>query len=312
MLEEDVDESYYLTEEQIATYEAHKERHDKAGHGLGWKPEQKESAMIAHTLTVDNTRNSQNFLIEKKCILAGITHQYNYDKFDRVYDSDGISPTIDTCEGGGRQIKIIDNTKKGYIGGGEGDSIILSQPTSQTKRSRVQRGMASTLMTQDNIGVITTVKPCQTVTRLNKTQNGRLIKEDGEDMFTLTAQDIHGVAITVKPILAQAMGKGANFEGPPAKTEGSEMFTLLSSATHGVEIHERESLTIRKLTEKEYWRLMGFTDEDFDKAATVSSRSQLYKQAGNSIVVPMLEAIFSELLTKKQPKVKLLSDYMED
>ena len=54
---------------------------------------------------------------------------------------------------------------------------------------------------------------------------------------------------------------------------------------------------IRKLTPKECWRLMGFTDEDFEKAKTAGiSNSQLYKQAGNSIVVNCLEAIFKELL----------------
>lgn len=56
------------------------------------------------------------------------------------------------------------------------------------------------------------------------------------------------------------------------------------------------NLRIRKLTPKECWRLMGFTDEDFDKASKVNSNAQLYKQAGNSIVVQVLEAIFKELL----------------
>lgn len=54
---------------------------------------------------------------------------------------------------------------------------------------------------------------------------------------------------------------------------------------------------IRKLTPKECWRLMGFTDEAFDKAKQSGmSNSQLYKQAGNSIVVNVLEAIFKEIL----------------
>ena len=52
---------------------------------------------------------------------------------------------------------------------------------------------------------------------------------------------------------------------------------------------------IRKLTPKECWRLMGFDDEDVDKASEVNSNTQLYKQAGNSIVVNVLEAIFKEL-----------------
>lgn len=54
--------------------------------------------------------------------------------------------------------------------------------------------------------------------------------------------------------------------------------------------------TVRKLMPRECWRLMGFTDEDFDKAkATGVSDSQLYKQAGNSIVKTVLMAIFGEL-----------------
>lgn len=54
-------------------------------------------------------------------------------------------------------------------------------------------------------------------------------------------------------------------------------------------------LRIRKLTPNECWRLMAFTDEDFRKAESVNSNTQLYKQAGNSIVVTVLEALFRQL-----------------
>lgn len=53
---------------------------------------------------------------------------------------------------------------------------------------------------------------------------------------------------------------------------------------------------IRKLTPLECWRLMGFADEDFCKAEQVNSNSQLYKQAGNSIVVDVLMAIFGQMI----------------
>lgn len=53
---------------------------------------------------------------------------------------------------------------------------------------------------------------------------------------------------------------------------------------------------IRKLTAKSCWRLMGFADEDFEKASKVNSNTQLYKQAGNSIVVNVLEGILANLL----------------
>ena len=57
-----------------------------------------------------------------------------------------------------------------------------------------------------------------------------------------------------------------------------------------------DGLRIRKLTPKECWRLMGFDDADFEKAAQTNSNTQLYKQAGNSIVVDVLYYIFREML----------------
>ena len=57
-----------------------------------------------------------------------------------------------------------------------------------------------------------------------------------------------------------------------------------------------DGFRIRKLTPRECWRLMGFDDEDFDKAQAIgTSNTQLYKQAGNSIVVNVLEAIIKQI-----------------
>lgn len=60
-------------------------------------------------------------------------------------------------------------------------------------------------------------------------------------------------------------------------------------------IKNENDLRIRKLTPKECWRLMGFSDECFEKAKKVNSNAQLYKQAGNSIVVNVLERILRNL-----------------
>lgn len=56
---------------------------------------------------------------------------------------------------------------------------------------------------------------------------------------------------------------------------------------------------IRKLTPRECWRLMGFSDEDFNKAAGVNSNTHLYAQAGNAIVVNVLEEIFKQMEPQK-------------
>lgn len=58
-------------------------------------------------------------------------------------------------------------------------------------------------------------------------------------------------------------------------------------------------IRIRKLTPKECYRLMGFSDEDFEKAESVNSNTQLYKQAGNSIVKNVLMAIFYQLFKEE-------------
>lgn len=68
-------------------------------------------------------------------------------------------------------------------------------------------------------------------------------------------------------------------------------------------------LTVRRLTPRECWRLMGMTDEDFDKAKEVCSDAQLYKQAGNSIVVDVLEAIFENMLIGNKPLQKSLLEF---
>ena len=92
-------------------------------------------------------------------------------------------------------------------------------------------------------------------------------------------------------------GDSVNLEQPNSKTRrgrvGNQVAqTLTTSCNQGVVNNYR----IRKLTPKECWRLMGFDDEDFEKASQVNSNAQLYKQAGNSIVVQVLEVIFRELL----------------
>lgn len=61
-----------------------------------------------------------------------------------------------------------------------------------------------------------------------------------------------------------------------------------------------QNLRIRKLTPKECWRLMDFNDRDFERAEQVNSNTQLYKQAGNSIVCNVLVAILGQLFVGKE------------
>ena len=83
--------------------------------------------------------------------------------------------------------------------------------------------------------------------------------------------------------------------------------TLMATDSMGT----MQNYRIRKLTPLECWRLMGFDDEDFKKAqASGVSNSQLYKQAGNSIVVNVLEGILKNLLERLLPRLPQSSFFL--
>lgn len=109
--------------------------------------------------------------------------------------------------------------------------------------------------------------PVLTPDRMNKRQNGRRMKENGDDEFTLTAQDLHEVGVD---------------------EHREEIATIYYPK-------ENCNIAIRKLTPKEYFRLQGWTDDYFEKAQFINSNSQLYKQAGNGVTVNVIEAISKKL-----------------
>lgn len=140
---------------------------------------------------------------------------------------------------------------------------------------------------RDNLTRKQTCYAVLTPDREEKRQNGRRIKEPGEPSFTLTAQDRHGVAI-------------AYDEQNNNIRKDCTVGTLTcdgSSPKHNNRIIEFGSnVRIRRLTPRECWRLQGFPDEYFDKAKAAGiSDTQLYKQAGNSVSVPVAKAIGAEL-----------------
>ena len=95
-------------------------------------------------------------------------------------------------------------------------------------------------------------------------------------------------------------GDGVDLAFPSSNTrrgrvQKDKSQTLDTSDSKGVV----ENLRIRKLTPKECWRLMGISDDDFEKAQGVNSNTQLYKQAGNAIVVDVLEAIFTNMFKQE-------------
>lgn len=165
---------------------------------------------------------------------------------ERVYDGNKISRTL-IGQGGGLGAKtglytFVDLNKKGNVQTTDTARALLARyHKGQPNRPAEYSGMIEVAPT--------IVMPILTPDRLEKRQNGRRIKNEGEHSFTLTSQDRHGVLIA------------------------------------------DDHIKIRKLTPRECFRLQGFTDEQFDKAAAVNSETQLYKQAGNAVTVNVVEEI---------------------
>lgn len=175
----------------------------------------------------------------------------------RVYDSDGLSPTLNTCQGGQREPKII---------------VAMRGRNPDNPSDRTAGIQTEQRLEPNSQGI------CNTLTSVQK---DNLVLEN-----PITTQG-NEYAATIRGCMSKCglanikrnceMGRGYGYEG------------IIEPSFH-----------IRKLTPLECWRLMGFSDEDFGKAKSVNSNSQLYKQAGNSIVENVLIAILGQMVLGKE------------
>lgn len=111
---------------------------------------------LAPTLCSTTTQKDPlKVLIENEIKQFGVL-QPNYNQSGVVYEVDGISPTIRAYQGGGLEpkIRVKEATSKGYAEAEVGDSVNLSHPNSKTRRGRVGKQVANTLLTEESQGVI--------------------------------------------------------------------------------------------------------------------------------------------------------------
>ncbi|HGZ4980642.1 TPA: DNA (cytosine-5-)-methyltransferase [Enterococcus faecalis] len=257
-----------LNHEGGATFETILRALDELGYDVEWQvlnskdyvPQNRERVFIIGHLRGERTRKvfpfgRKNGTITSSCLntqgrelkvaVVGNINPSASGMNGKVYSSNGLAPTLTTNKGEGAKvvvgglytndsekfncgvlsglsrtlksqnhdasILIREATSKGYAEALPGDSVNISHPNSNTRRGRVGKGIANTLLTGEEQAVVTN-----------------------------------------------------NFR-------------------------------IRKLTPRECWRLQGFPDWAFDKAKEVNSDSQLYKQAGNSVTVPVIADIASRL-----------------
>ena len=174
----------------------------------------------------------------------------------RIYSAEGISPTLNTCGGGQREPKII----TGLV-------------SSKAEKFEKEIDIANTLLARDYKGFG------------NQAMNA-VIKIPQATKQGYIECEIGGVADLSYPNSKTRRGR--------VQENGTISPTITATETGICKIES--PIRIRKLTPKECFRLMGFSDKDFDAAKNVGvSNSQLYKQAGNSIVVDVLYYIYVEL-----------------
>ena len=127
----------------------------------------------------------------------------------------------------------------------------------------------------------------------------RIVDENG---VAPTVKENHGTVTAVAREVSEIeLIDDTNLGFNPTPKIYTEYAPTLRAGRYGLKVKECDemnNLKIRKLTPKECWRLMGFDDEDFYKAEAVNSNSQLYKQAGNSIVVDVIEKIYEKLFER--------------
>ena len=186
-----------------------------------------------------------------------------------VWDKNGVSPALMTMQGGGRQPHILSGIDKSlnktrYI---ENANCI----TAREDRGISNRKAEGTAVLE----CIGNVNPS------GKGMNGNVFSEDG-----------------LAPTLTTNKGEGNKIlQIPRGFNKGGLHDVCLTLSSHSWECNNfvKEQIRIRKLTPKECFRLMGFSDEDYEAASKMVSNSQLYKQSGNSIVVDVLYYILVEL-----------------
>ena len=186
----------------------------------------------------------------------------------RIYSANGLSPTLNTVQGGGLEPKVL---------------IERPQRASQTKvllgkYKRNEYGKA-----------------------IRKAYESGKIKVRRKDLkkFSLKKSNVSNTLTTVQKdnLIGMVKTDKIEIDSRRFKENGKPTFSANVADRNGVMLKNGKSIAIRKLTPRECWRLQGFSDEQFDKAKKAGiSDTQLYKQAGNAVTVDVIEQIGKRLV----------------
>lgn len=269
LLEDEVDEKYYLSEKILQRLQITDNTFSKNIIGTT-KPEfrtigQRDSVFnpngVMGTLVATDYKQPKQIL-ESKRLFGVFDTDKSKHQAGSVWDSNGLAPTLDTMQGGYRQPCVVEDKVV---------TLLVDDTQGFESEPRIYKEYSPTLRSSRQ--GLKIIQVCNLLT-INGDYKGSWKNPDRGRVFSPSG---------LSPTITCMQGGGLEPKIITHRTMGNNE----KIATY---------FSIRKLTPKECWRLMGFDDEDIDKCIAAGlSNSQLYKQAGNSIVVNVIKEIFKSL-----------------
>ena len=309
LLEDEVDEKFYISDEKTKKFISSIEsKYEKSQNDKFVCEERKDEGLRTYKNDVCGALRTIDSCGDKRVVEIGLpkedenavkqignivnTGNWDNPQRGRIYSSEGCSPALNCCGGGGLEPKIITGLDKSY-----NNPKFIEIANCIT--SREDRGISNRKSEDTAVIKIGNINPS------GNGMNGVIYSESGLSP-TLTTNKGEGNKVAIKQgtkrgYIECEVGGVADLSYLDSKTRrgrvqenGNVSPTITATETGVCKIESQ--IRIRKLTPRETFRLMGFADKDFDAAQKAGiSNSQLYKQAGNSIVVDVLYYIYREL-----------------
>lgn len=231
-----------------------------------------------------------------------------FESTNRIYDVEGCSPTLSTMQGGNQEPKILEAKQLGFMDNGTGKhqsntvydenalcpsvTTVEGGGTQQIKVCTESQIVAMRGRNPDNLSDRTVGSPTEQRLEVNTQGMSNCLTSVQKDNMVL--ENVLAVDEQNMNVRKETFGT-LTTDGSSPK-HNNRVITLKDAENHDyANNHIATQYRIRKLTPRECGRLMGVSDEDIDKMATVNSNTQLYKQFGNSIVVDVMCAMFRNL-----------------
>ena len=319
LLEDEVDEKFYISDEKTKKFISSIEsKYEKSQNDKFVCEERKDEGLRTYKNDVCGALRTIDSCGDKRVVEIGLpkedenavkqignivnTGNWDNPQVGRVYDTSGCSPTLNTCSGGGHEPKIITGLVKN-----QGEEFTKETDYANTLLARDYKGFGNQEMNcviENNVKEIGYIKKSEDG---KKHQSNTVYDSDYVGRRSLCACDYKSpMMVNIKQATKRGyieceVGGVADLSYLDSKTRrgrvqenGNVSPTITATETGVCKIESQ--IRIRKLTPRETFRLMGFADKDFDAAQKAGiSNSQLYKQAGNSIVVDVLYYIYREL-----------------